>query len=203
MRDFGTGATRNDDTTKYDYRGFLSMPALRRFAAYMHAHRVQKDGTIRASDNWKKGISREAYVSSLLRHVVDIATLYEGGTAKNPDTGEPVDLEEALSAAFFNVQGLLHEVLLGRDVGDVGAVLTDDELLDQSDRPLPVVDGRPMRIPEALLRRDVKTPDDFPFLTGLRPLPPLAARDRRLCSCGSPIDEHQCIDVPTDEHPHA
>lgn len=118
MRTFGTGATRNDDSNKYDYRGFCSALATRRFAQYMHEHRKQKDGTIRASDNWKKGISRLAYSSSLIRHVKDFELLIEGtGTPINPDTGEPVTLEEVLCAIWFNTQGMLHEVLLGRDTG--------------------------------------------------------------------------------------
>lgn len=118
MRTFGTGATRNDDSKKNDYRGFISPLAVREYGNYMTEHRTQKDGTVRASDNWKKGISRLAYLSSLLRHTEDIHLIMEGHTAINPDTGQVVTLKEALSAAFFNVQGLLHEVVLGRDVQD-------------------------------------------------------------------------------------
>lgn len=119
MREFGTGATRNDDKTKNDYRGFRSPLAMKRFGDYMTEHRVQSDGTIRDSDNWKKGMPRKAYLSSLIRHVEDVHLIMEGHVALNPDTKEPVALDEALAAIMFNSQGLLHEVMLGRDAGSV------------------------------------------------------------------------------------
>ncbi len=118
MRTFAGGATRNDDSKKNDYRGFVSPIALRAYGDYMTEHRVQKDGTVRASDNWKNGIPRKAYLSSIKRHDQDVHLIMEGHVATNPDTGEPVTLVEALSALMFNVQGLLHEVLLGRDTGE-------------------------------------------------------------------------------------
>ncbi len=113
MREFSTGATRDDDTTKADYRGYLSPQVLRRFGQYMTEHRTQADGTPRASDNWKKGIPRKEYLSSLLRHTVDLWYNLEHLTIG----GEPQRIEDPLCAIIFNAQGLLHERLLGRDVG--------------------------------------------------------------------------------------
>ena len=114
MREFSTGATRDDEGTKPDYRGFLSPLALRRFGQYMNEHRVQADGTLRASDNWKKGIPQKEYLSSLLRHTVDLWWWLEC----QGDLGDRKKLiEDLLCAIFFNAQGLLHERLLGRDVG--------------------------------------------------------------------------------------
>src|SRR5262249_20215749 len=55
-RIFKTGATRDTDTGKLDYEGFLSPLVLKRYAEYMHQHRVMKDGAMRASDNWQRGI---------------------------------------------------------------------------------------------------------------------------------------------------
>lgn len=113
MRTFETGATRDDDSTKADYRGFLSPLVLRRFGAYMTEHRVQADGTLRASDNWKKGIPRQEYLSSLLRHVLD----YWCSTEHPPDPNGEKALEDLLCAIIFNAQGLLREHLLNRDIG--------------------------------------------------------------------------------------
>ena len=117
VREFSTGATRDDEGTKPDYRGFLSPLALRRFGQYMNEHRVQADGTLRASDNWKKGIPQKEYLSSLLRHAV--ALWYEIEYVRVEP--KPKHIEDLLCAIFFNAQGLLHERLLGRDVGSVEA----------------------------------------------------------------------------------
>ena len=108
MREFPSGATRDEDTTKLDYEGFLSPLVLRRFAEYMHEHRVQADGTLRASDNWQKGIPEEAYMKSLFRHFMDVWMIwrehYPGGKL----------WEDVLCAMLFNVQGLLYESLLSK-----------------------------------------------------------------------------------------
>lgn len=116
MREFAGGATRNDDSKKNDYRGFHSPLALRAFGDYMTEHRTQKDGTVRDSDNWKNGMPRKTYLSSLKRHVEDVHLIMEGHKAVNPDTGAEVTLVEALCGVTFNTQGLLHEVALGRDI---------------------------------------------------------------------------------------
>lgn len=101
MRVFETGATRDQDENKYDYEGFLSPLVLRRFAEYMHKHRVQADGTLRASDNWQKGMPLDCYMKSGYRHFMDWWLGHRGY-----DAGE--DLDEALCALLFNVQGYLH-----------------------------------------------------------------------------------------------
>ena len=100
VRTFPTGATRNVETTKLDYEGFLSPLALRRYAEYMHKHRVQSDGSTRDSDNWQKGIPIASYMKSMWRHFMDVWMSYRGYQKMS---------EEELCALFFNVQGLLHE----------------------------------------------------------------------------------------------
>lgn len=102
MREFDTGATRDSDDGKLDYRGFLSPKALKTFAEYMHKHRIQANGELRSGSNWKKGIPTDAYMESMWRHFFDVWDLYDDG-----DTGP--DFIEALCALFFNVQGMLHE----------------------------------------------------------------------------------------------
>lgn len=103
IRRFDTGATRDTDEGKLDYEGFLSPLVLTRFAEYMHKHRKQSDGSLRASDNWQKGIPIEAYMKSMWRHFVDVWRVHRSLPAH--------DLEESLCALMFNVQGYLHELL--------------------------------------------------------------------------------------------
>ncbi len=111
VRTFASGATRDTDTGKPDYDGYLHPLTVKRFGAYMLKHQTLRDGSQRSSSNWTKGIERSAYVSSLMRHVEDVRRHQHG----YPEAAvEP--MEEALCAVLFNAQGLLLEVLLERDV---------------------------------------------------------------------------------------
>ena len=105
IRTFGTGATRDADTSKFDYEGFFSPLALRRFAEYMHKHRVQTDGSLRDSDNWQKGIPLTSYMKSMWRHFMDVWMSYRGYQEMS---------EDELCALWFNVQGMLHERVRAR-----------------------------------------------------------------------------------------
>lgn len=113
VRIFPSGATRDTDQCKPDYEGFLSPLVLRRFGQYMTKHRKQSDGSLRNSDNWQRGIPRRQYVKSLFRHFMDVWLW----NRKYPEAmvGE---IEEALCGVIFNACGLLHEILIGRDVQD-------------------------------------------------------------------------------------
>lgn len=106
MRTFETGATRDSNEDKLDYIGFLSPVALKAFAEYMHENRIQADGNMRSSDNWKNGMPIEEYLKSLCRHFMDVWFILETGYAPSE-----VHLVEALCAMQFNVQGILHEHL--------------------------------------------------------------------------------------------
>lgn len=111
MEQFATGATRNVDTHKYDYEGFLSPWALERFGMYMQEHRRQKDGSLRESDNWQKGIPLSRYMKSLLRHVFAVWQIQRGMHPMDPDSGQVANLEDSLCGVFFNAQGMLHEIV--------------------------------------------------------------------------------------------
>lgn len=110
IRTFETGATRNADNTKIDPEGFLSPTVIQAFSDYMNKHRVQADGTLRASDNWAKGIPQDAYMKSMWRHFLDVWSIHRG-IARFDETGKEIDKVEALCATLFNVQGMLHEQL--------------------------------------------------------------------------------------------
>lgn len=107
MREFVTGATRDSDTAKAEYAGFNSPLVEKRFGTYMHEHRKQADGNLRASSNWKKGIPVDAYLQSLHRHYVDLWLHLDGFPAEAVDP----DIESVLCALRFNVNGMLYEVL--------------------------------------------------------------------------------------------
>ena len=111
MRKLNTGATRDADDNKFDYEGFLSPIVIRRFGEYMHQHRKQADGKLRASDNWQKGIPKDQYVKSLWRHFHDLWMLHRGYKAVD-DKGQVVGIEDAICGILFNAMGYLHEYLV-------------------------------------------------------------------------------------------
>ena len=104
-RQFNTGATRDSDDGKLDYEGFLSPVVLQRYAEYMHGCRLRnipEGQTIRSSDNWTKGIPKEQYLKSGLRHVMDVWITWRQTGKVNQD---------AVCAILFNFMGFLHEDL--------------------------------------------------------------------------------------------
>jgi len=109
MRTFETGATRDTDEGKYDYEGFLSPLVLRRYAEYMHKHRKQADGKIRASDNWQNGIPTEQYMKSMWRHFMEVWEFHRIRLNNKPTITNLDDLQDTLCALLFNVMGYLHE----------------------------------------------------------------------------------------------
>jgi hypothetical protein len=111
MRQFETGATRDTSKGKLEYTGFLDARTLRRYAQYMHKFRRQPDGNYRDPDNWKKGIPLDSFMSSLFRHVMDVWEIHEYGESRREETGELVDLEEAICGVIFNAHGYLFEHL--------------------------------------------------------------------------------------------
>lgn len=117
VRKFETGATRSSDTGKFDYEGFLSPLVLLRFGEYMHKHRLQPDGSLRASDNWQKGIPLDQYIKSQLRHNMDLWLHHRGHSDLTTE-----DLEDTLCALMFNTMGYLHETLKAKKNGGLPSV---------------------------------------------------------------------------------
>lgn len=103
VRAFETGATRQSDEGKIDIEGHLSPLALMAFCEYMDKHRILPDGSLRASDNWQKGMPIDVLVKSLTRHFFDVWLLHRGHPAREP-------MEDALCGILFNAQALLHEL---------------------------------------------------------------------------------------------
>lgn len=110
MRSFNTGATRDTGEGKLDFAGFLSSQALRQFARYMNMNRLQSDGQLRDSDNWKRGIPMPVYVSSGFRHFWEVWETFQCENW-NGDREQTIRLVTAICGEIFNMQGLLHEIL--------------------------------------------------------------------------------------------
>jgi hypothetical protein len=104
VRAFSSGATRDLDTDKLDYEGFLSPLVMKRYAEHMHRARKMPNGDMRASDNWQLGIPPDVYMKSMWRHFKDVWTTHRG-------YGDGTDIEAELCALLFNVNGYLHEHL--------------------------------------------------------------------------------------------
>ena len=114
IRTFSTGATRDSDDGKLDYEAFLSPLVLRRYAEYMHEHRIQSDGTLRAGDNWQRGIPLDAYMKSGWRHFMEWWMEHRDPYGRRDREA----LEAALCAMLFNVSGYLHTVLTSDMLGE-------------------------------------------------------------------------------------
>ena len=112
VRSFESGATRSADADRYDPEAFLSPIVLERFSQYMQKHRRQPDGSLRAGDNWQKGIPRDAYMKGMCRHFMHLWTRHRGFVVQ--DQMAATDMEEDLCAMLFNVQGMLFELLRER-----------------------------------------------------------------------------------------
>ena len=109
VQTFDTGATRSPEGDKLDYEGFLSPVVLERYAKYLHKHRLQTDGKLRASDNWQKGIPKFSYMKSGFRHFMEVWKLHRAGGGCSREERE--EFEDSLCALIFNFMGYLFEVL--------------------------------------------------------------------------------------------
>jgi len=109
MREFASGANRNDDTDKLDFEGFLSPIVLQAYGEYMHKNRIQEDGKLRSSDNWQKGIDQNEYIKSLLRHTHDLWMENRGYESREGRI-------DAACGILFNTMGWLYEELKKEEI---------------------------------------------------------------------------------------
>lgn len=113
MREFKSGATRDDDSSKLDYEAFMHPAVLQCYAEYLHEHRKQADGQMRDGDNWQKGIPEDVYMKSKFRHFMDTWLIHRGQELLTTAH----DIKESLCAELFNTMGMLFEVL--KDEGTI------------------------------------------------------------------------------------
>lgn len=107
---FATGATRSTAADKIDYEGHINPEVLAIYGNYMHQHRVQRDGQLRASDNWQQGIPVYRYMKSLVRHHTELWRMWRGNPVINPDSEQFFTFRDVLCAILFNVMGMLYEM---------------------------------------------------------------------------------------------
>lgn len=106
IRTFESGASRNSEEGKIDYEGHLCPLVMQGYGKYMHKHRFLEDGTMRPSDNWQKGIPKDAYQKSMYRHFMDTELHHRGYPSEATESEE-----DALYGVIFNAMGKLHEIL--------------------------------------------------------------------------------------------
>jgi len=107
IRKFETGASRNSDTEKLDFEGFMSPIVLERYAQYMHKHRKQEDGSLRESDNWQKLFGEkhfEVCMKSAYRHFQAWHKAHRGYETEE-------DIEDSMMALMFNIMAYTHKLL--------------------------------------------------------------------------------------------
>jgi hypothetical protein len=96
IRKFSTGAVRDTDTDKPNFPECFSYLAFWRYGQFM-----KKASAKYGENNWQKGITKDSYKQSLMRHLVRYLA-NEQGARLELDT-------DHLSAALFNLMGLMHE----------------------------------------------------------------------------------------------
>jgi hypothetical protein len=111
LRTFDTGATRDTAEGKLDPEGFTSPLVMKQFYKYMNMNRLQSDGKIRDSDNWQKGITKNAYMKSLKRHCDDLWLEHRGHSTQAGKVA-------SLCGIMFNAMGYLYEHLKTSEIQD-------------------------------------------------------------------------------------
>jgi hypothetical protein len=104
IRTFETGATRDSLGDKLQYEGYFSPIVLEARARYMRTHQTMADGSLRAPDNWQKGIPKDALMDSGFRHFMDWWMVHRGH-------GSREGVVAALCGLMFNAEAYLHAVL--------------------------------------------------------------------------------------------
>jgi len=107
MRTFDTGATRDSAHGKFDLEGFLCPRTLEEYARYMHRHRKQADGKMRAADNWQRGLPTTECVKSMFRHFLDLWHIHRGHARRDPKDGHAITKSEACCAIIFNAFAIM------------------------------------------------------------------------------------------------
>jgi hypothetical protein len=104
LQRFKTGAVRNPIAGKLDYEGIINPIVLKNYAEYMMKHVRLENGSSRSTDDWQKGIPKDSYMKSLLRHVMDVWLEHRGYKSRD-------GIKDALNGVIFNSMGYLLELL--------------------------------------------------------------------------------------------
>lgn len=110
MRTFDTGATRDTDTGKPDFEGFLSPYVIQAYGEYMQQHRTQADGSLRDSDNWQKEYGENhlaVCMKSAWRHFIDTWREHRGLQSRD-------GIDAAICGLLFNIMAYYHKILKDR-----------------------------------------------------------------------------------------
>lgn len=109
IRKFPSGADRDSDENKPHYPGYFDSRVVKAFGEYMLRHQRRVDGSFRAADNWKAGMSKEVYFDSGFRHFMDWWRLYEADHYEGKVCIEPT--LEACCALMFNLMGYMRNLI--------------------------------------------------------------------------------------------
>ena len=134
IRTFESGATRDTSADKHDPEGFISPLVIDRYNEYMHKNRLQTDNSLRASDNWQKGMGFAVFMKSIWRHFLDVWKLHRGYKCIRTEKGKVliITMEEALCGLLFNTMGYLHEYLQRDKISDQEKLL--NSLIEEKEK---------------------------------------------------------------------
>ena len=111
MRKFKTKATRDSDDGKINY-AHISAIADRMYCEYMHSNRIQKNGKLRAADNYKLGMPFKVFLKSFNGHLQDLKLLLEG--VEVMEGKKQLTFFDAIMGIRFNLDGLMMETMRGK-----------------------------------------------------------------------------------------
>jgi len=112
LRNFDTGAIRDNDDSKINYQGALSPLVLEAYGAYIQKHSLLPDGTRRNNKNWQNLFGtheehRQVCIESAWRHFIDLLMEHDGYDSRD-------GLDEAIGGLMFNIQAYWFSVLKER-----------------------------------------------------------------------------------------
>jgi len=113
VRQFESGALRDNNTDKWDWDEALHPLVERSYAEFMHKNTYLSDGTRRPANNWQKGIPKDEYMKSQYRHFQDVWAMHHG--IKVSDNHGPCNILDLLNALKFNINGYIYELLREQD----------------------------------------------------------------------------------------